>query len=357
MSHHYDFQDRIDRLAALEGDGTELVTITVPPDKSIRAVRERIAGEHASAENIKTDRTREHVQRALERSQRLLRRYEDTPESGLAVYAGVVDGELVSAVFDDLPAPVAESTYRCDDRFDLTAPREAVAPDETFGLVVVERGRAAIGRLIGDRVVPIRTLESQVMGKSRAGGQSARRFERERERQEREFFGEVGEVASDALGGDDAVAGLAVGGTLVTAENFVSGSYLEHRLADRLLGTYPVEYATERGLHQLVDAARERLLNAERRDERARLEEFYARLRDGDTVAYGDDEVERAIEFGAVETALVASSVPRDRRRELETAVSRRGGDVVVVSSETERGSRFADAFGGVGALLRFPTN
>ena len=358
MSQAYDLRDQIDQLESLEGEGTELVTITVPSSKSIRPIRERIAQEHAGAENIKSDRTRDRVQQALKRIQRVLRRYEKTPANGLVVYAGVVDEELGSYVFDDLPAPVTESTYRCDDHFDLTPLVDAVAPSDTFGLIVIERGGAAIGRLVGERIVPIRTFESQVMGKSRAGGQSAQRFERERERQEHEFFQEVGEIADDALvGDDDTVTGLAIGGTLATARKFVSNDYLDHRLQDRLLGTFSVEYANIQGLHQLVEKAEDQLLDAEQREGREHLEEFYSRLRDGDTVAYGTDEIERAIGFGAVDTALVASTVPRARRQELETDVSQQGGDFYVVSSDTERGSRFADNFGGVGALLRFPVN
>jgi peptide chain release factor subunit 1 len=352
----FDLRERIDRLATLEGEGTELVTLTVPPADAIASVRERVAGEHAGAENIRSKHTRERVQRALARIQTLLDEYDETPESGLAIYAGVVDGDLVSAVFDDLPTPVAASTYRCDDRFDVAPLEAAVAPEETFGLVVVERGGAAVGRLVGERVVPVRVVESRVMRSSRAGGQSAARFARERERQVHEFYTEVAATANDAFLGDDPVAGLAVGGTLSSARAFVEGDYLDHRLRERLLGTYAVEYATEQGLRQLVDAAGADLLDAERRETRERLDDFVARLRDDRPVAYGD-AVDRALEFRAVDTLLVSSALDRDRRAALATAAKRQGGETHVVDAETDRGARFTDAFGGVGALLRFPVD
>lgn len=355
MSSTHDLRDSIERIESYEGAGTELVTVAVPPDKSVRSVRERIVREHASAGNIKSDRTRKRVRRALERVRRTLDRYEGTPENGLVVYAGVVDGELVSAAFDDLPAPVAGSNYRCDDSFDVAPLEAAATPGETFGLVVVQRGGAAVGRLVGERVVPVHVEESQVMRSSRAGGQSAKRFARERERQAHEFFERVGGMADDAFLGEDPVEGVAVGGTMVTAKRFVEGDYLDHRLADRVVGTYAVEYATVQGLHQLVDAASDQLLDAERREGRERLEEFLSGLRDGEPVAYGRDELERAVEFGAVDAAVLASSLPSEERRAIETAVSGQGGDVYVVSADTEQGSRLANAFGGVAALLRFP--
>jgi len=76
-----------------------------------------------------------------------------------------------------------------------------------------------------------------------------------------------------------------------------------------------------------------------------------------DPVTYGTTEVERALEFGAVETALVSASLDGERRDELEAAVFDQGGETVVVSDETGDGARFDAASGGVAALLRFPVN
>lgn len=355
MPQAYDLRKQIDHLKSLEGEGTELVTITVPPDKSLSSLRERVQQEYAGAENIKSDKTRERVQQALSRIQRILWNYKETPENGIVVYAGVIDGELVSYSFDVLPEPVSESTYRCDDHFDLTALIDATTPDDTFGLIVIERGGAAVGRLVGERIVPIRTVESQVMGKTRAGGQSAQRFKRERERQKHEFFQKVATIANDGLSADgEIVTGLAVGGTLATVKEFVNGEYLDHRLQDRILGTYSVEYGNVQGLHQIVDKAASQILDAERKQERELLGEFFRRLRDEETVAYGVDEVEKAIEYGAVDTAILSSEVPQDRRDEIQTGVDQQGGDTCVVSTETERGAQFAETFNGVGALLRY---
>lgn len=167
MSH--DRRDRIRQLESNEGAGTELLSVTVPAGDSLAATRQRVAREHAADENIRSKRTRTRVRRALDRIQRLIRPYEATPDAGLAVYAGVVDGDLVSGVFDDLPEPVTDGIYRCDDRFHLDPVKAAVAPGETFGLVVVERGRAAVGRHSrGDR--------SGRLGTGRRDGRRSRRL-------------------------------------------------------------------------------------------------------------------------------------------------------------------------------------
>lgn len=343
----------IDQLRDHQGDGTELVTVTVPSGQSVRETRKRVVEEYAEAANIKSDSTRDHVQQALDRLKRMLAEYSETPENGIFACAGVVDGDLEAYCLDDLPEPIADSIYHCSDEF-YTSPLEAcVSPDDTFGLIVLERGRAAVGRLRGDQVITDSELESAVMGKTKAGGQSAQRFARERERQLHEFFTEVGTVANESfIDGDDAVTGVAVGGTLTTAKQFVDAGYLDYRLEERLVGTYSVEYGNEQGLHRLVEIANDVLLSEERQEAQEQLTEFFERLREGKTVTYGAGEVERATEFGAVETLLVSPKVAEDG---LIEAVEQQGGNVAFVRGDSDRGERFCEHFNGLGALLRFP--
>lgn len=358
MHHKQDLHDRIDELASLEGEGTQLVSLAIPPEKSIRTIRSRIVDEHAAAANIKDDRTRDNVQTALDRLYAELQAYQETPESGLAVYVGVVDGDLTVATFDDLPTSVATSLYRCDSEFDLGPLQAAAQPEDSYGLLVIERGAATLGRLAGDAIIPINSIESQVMGKSRAGGQSAQRFERERERQLHEFFTVVGKQASRAfIDSDGPIEGLVIGGTMITADQFTDGDYLDHRLKERVLGTYGVEYATKQGLDELVDKARDKIMDESQTAARSALDEFYSRLRNGDRVAYGDDEVRTALSYGAVDVCLIADSTDREQRIELEEAVADQGGQTVIVPTVFDGGQQFDAAFGGVGALLRFPIN
>lgn len=80
-------------------------------------------------------------------------------------------------------------------------------------------GQVGFGRLVGKRVIPIRTLESQVMGKSRATDR-VRRFERERDRKKREFFEPVTDTAKQTFLGGPTVDGVLLGGTTITVDEF-----------------------------------------------------------------------------------------------------------------------------------------
>ena len=218
--------------------------------------------------------------------------------------------------------------------------KRVLTPSETYGLLVLERGRATLGRLAGERVVPLESFESQVMGKTRAGGQSAQRFARERDRQKHEFFDQVAAAAESAFLSDVPVEGLLLGGTTITVDEFQAGEFLHHELRNRILGVYPVEYATEQGLSQLVEQADSVLDSAEQQRTREALERFFT-----------------ALEYGAAEVLLVSETLSADEIRELEIATTEQGGECIVVPSGTDRGARFEADFGGIGALLRFPIN
>ena len=72
-------------------------------------------------------------------------------------------------------------------------------------------------------------------------------------------------------------------------------------------------------------------------------------------MAYGREDTEEALDYGAVETLLVSEALSTDEIHSLEREVEEEGGDLVVVPEGFDRGARFSEGFGGVGALLRFP--
>ncbi len=406
MHSDHELHDRIDTLSQASADTDRLVTFTVPAGQSLGEARERIESEHAEAEYIDTDATSEPVRDALERVRRILHEYDETPENGLVVYAGVVDSELTDFVFDDLPGPVETERYELANEFDVRALEAASSPEASYGLVVVERGGGVVGRFDGERVERVESVESNVAGETNADDQTADPVEFEREEQKHDFFEAVeaaaaraflpSETATNVSGDTDrdaseddqradepTVEGILLGGTEVTVEQFQSGEHLDHRLRDRIVGgTFSVEYASEQGLRQLAEKGEEHLLDPDEREARDALDRFFDAMgdesdaatdtaTDADTgatdgemetgteppepVVYGRDEVDRAIEFEAVDTLLVADTFPTDELGEYEERVSDIGGDVVVVPTDIERGEQFERAFDGIGAVLRFP--
>ncbi|MEM2243063.1 MAG: mRNA surveillance protein Pelota, partial [Candidatus Bathyarchaeia archaeon] len=96
------------------------------------------------------------------------------------------------------------------------------------------------------------------------------------------------------------------------------------------------------------------------------IEEILKRLgKDEKTVAYGLEEVHKAVDLGAVEVLVLADTLLREISDEgrlsleqLMKSVEARGGKILVVSTEHEAGAKLT-ALGGAAALLRYalPTN
>jgi peptide subunit release factor 1 (eRF1) len=146
----HELRERIETIGDLKGRGSDLLTLSVRPDQSLGTVLEEVEEDHAEIEYIEED-TRQFRRDALENLRRILREYESTPDQGLIVYTGVVDDELIEYVFDDLPEPVGTAVYRAANDFS-TEPLESIAGSAaTYGLLVLERGRAVLGAVAGGR--------------------------------------------------------------------------------------------------------------------------------------------------------------------------------------------------------------
>lgn len=372
-------RERIEHVSNIDSDDDNLVTLAVPPERDLGTVQEEIEEEHAEAEYL-DGATSKPVQQALEDVRRVLQDYDATPDDGLVVYADGREGE--TTVFDDPSTPVEEFVYVRSNEFDTEPLTTVGSPSPVYGLVVVEQGEAAFGRFTDGEVRSVETLDNEGARNTRATSDSDERFERDRNQLKTEFFEAVADRAERAFlegGGEESdgsdaaesagdapeptVDALAVGGSSVTVEQFLDGDYLDHRLRDRTVeGDFAVEDASEEGLRQLAEKAEEELTAAEREELEAALDRFFAGLEADDpeesevsAVTYGLEAVDEALEYDAVETALVSTELDDETASEIERRASEAGGKCLVVPTTVERGEEFAGEFGGVGAVLRFP--
>ncbi len=352
-------KNAVEDIRNLEGRGTELITLYIPPDDNLIDWVTRLSKEYSQADNIKTDRTRENVQKALKKSKKIVQQYSQTPENGMVIFVGMVDStdDMVEYVFDDLPRKVNQSNYICDDHFHTEPVELIVTPEEAYGLLAVTRDKSTIGQLVGDRIDIIREIETPVMGKSRAGGQSAARFERLREEQKHTHFKRTADATEDAFfeDGELAVQGLLIGGTDITVDEFTSAEYLDYRLVNGTLGTFNVAYGDKTGLKQLVDKAGDVLQSHREGQAKELVDEFLRRLSTDDSHAtYGPDNVDRALQYGAVDTLLLSETLDGELIDDLSERAENKGGDVELISNSFEEGEQLDNVFGGIAALLRY---
>jgi len=223
-------------------------------------------------------------------------------------------------------------------------------PPDPLGLLVVALDGAAVGRVTETELVVHETFERRIR---RPLPNDADDNREQRERERASFFQRVADAAAASLLDADPVPAVVVGGTVTDVDRL--RETLDPELDDRVTTTETVEYGGERGLRALRDAVVP--------DTDDTLDVFFERLGDGG-VAYGEKAVRTAAERGDVETLLVASTLPERDRDALKTVLGETSEDAdcvdatvsgpshVVVDAETERGTKFVTAFGGVGALL-----
>jgi peptide chain release factor subunit 1 len=340
----YELDAILESLSTVRGSGTWHISLYIRPDKSLQSVQNRIVQEVSEAESIKSDDTRDRVQSALGKIKDALSEYKHTPENGVAIFASPNDIH----VLDELPFECPENRYHCGKEFVLDPLYSSFDTGGTFGLIVVERGRAALGVLNSGRLESILEKESHVMGKTKAGGQSAQRFKRERERQKHEFYINV-QVSAYATFKPYEIDGVAIGGTLSSANDFAN-NYTNHEWS--VLGTYSVDHGDEQGLEELIKKAESEMLEEQVAEERAVVEEFFEKLR-SDEAEYGREQVVSAIEQGRVQTLLLSNEIGVRDIQQLSEQAEQFGSDVIVVSTDFEQGEMFTN-LGGIGAILRW---
>ncbi len=348
----------IKNLEKVRGRHTELVSVYIPAGYELVKIIQQLSQEQGTAVNIKDSTTRKNVIDSLERMIQHLRLFKKTPEHGLAVFSGNVsekEGQQDIEVFSiEPPEPLNFRLYRCDKTFVLDALKQMAEKKDVYGLVVMDKREGNIALLKGKSIIPLTTTTSYVPGKTRAGGQSAQRFERLREGAAKEFFNKLAEYVKDQFLGRPELKGIIVGGPGRTKNEFVDGNYMTDLIKRKIIAVKDLSYTGQFGLQELVDKSQDVLAEEEISKEKKTMQEFFNKLsKNPKQVAYGLAEVKKALEQGAVSTLLVSEAAPDTIIEELELAAERFKSNVEIISVETREGAQLKE-MGMYAAILRY---
>ena len=75
-----------------------------------------------------------------------------------------------------------------------------------------------------------------------------------------------------------------------------------------------------------------------------------------DLAAYGDENVKKASEMGAVELMLISDSKDEDTIEKFADLIESQRGEWIIISSISREGQTL-DGLGGIGAILRYKIN
>ncbi|MBT0158983.1 peptide chain release factor 1 [Candidatus Bathyarchaeota archaeon A05DMB-2] len=398
-------------LASKEGRATELISLYVPPGKQISDAINMLRDEYGTASNIKSTTTRKNVQEAIVKVQQRLKLFKDSGENGIVIFCGAIPqegggpgSERIETYVIVPPEPIRIYLYRCDSRFHTEHLQEMLREKETYGILLIDASGATIATLQGKKLDIVRQMASGVAGKTRAGGQSARRYERLRDMQLNEYFTRVGQHANDVFLQIETLKGIILAGPGPTKYDFEKGDYLNYQLKNKIIDTIDTAYVEEQGVKEVVEKAPEIMRKVRYIEEKQIMQQFlYEVGHDTGMITYGEAEVRRVLEAGAVRTLLISEKVDllrvtvkcsacgyeekhtiksqmltefeqslsgkpcpkcqapslaiadkQDIIDDLAQLAEQANTDVEIISAETEEGQMLKNAFGGIAAILRF---
>ena len=302
----------VKELSQYKGRHTELVSVYIPQDYDMNKIINHLYQEQDTASNIKSTSTRKNVIAALEKMIQHLKVIGHNPENGLAAFSGNIaekEGQQDIKVWSiEPPTPLKTRIYRCDKEFVLELLIDMMEVKEVYGLIVMDRREADIAYLKGKTIIPLESKKSNVPGKSKAGGQSAHRFERLREDAAKEFYKRCAEAVKKEFLGNKNLKGILVGGPGPTKYDFIN--YITTEVKNKIIGMKDLSYTGEFGLQELVDKSHDVLSAEDIVSEKKIMMKFFELLaKTPNKVSYGIDEVKKVLEMGVVDTLLLSEDL------------------------------------------------
>lgn len=348
---------KIAELKELKGRHSSFTTLYVPPDKNLTDVINFVKAELAGAENIKSKANRKNVSDNLTAILSELTKIPELPENGIAFFFGIQEEGGTQEEIRDIvvpPAPISQFVYICGREFVTEELESMVEPKSLSVIVLIEGGKVTIGYLRGKHIELVRDEDFYIIGKTRAGGQSARRYDRIRDEKMQDFFKYVAELLEELLIDKlDQVDAIILGGNTIRAQEFLEKGGLDYRLREKVADAIiSVGMIDETGLYQAVKEASRIMRESEIYAERKEWDSFMEDLMKGmNTVTYGKKEVMQALEQGRIDTVMVLEG--HELLDELVQEVENYGTEIMVFSNQTESGAQL-ESLGGIAARLRW---
>jgi peptide chain release factor subunit 1 len=301
---------RIAWLSKKEGRKHEFISLYIPSTASIDNIISNLKNK-SKFKIIQDERDDYRVKDVIRNTIKHLKERKEIPDNGLAIFVGtIVEGNQeneVLVVEEIVPLePIVRYVFEINHHFHLEPLREMLRNPRVAGFIALDSKEASFGLLNGELFEVVKNITSGIAGKSGKGGQSQRRYERERDMELAFFFHRVAEHATKEFLENHKVMALVVGGPGTTKINFVTGNFLHYELKDALLSTYDTQSAGKEGLKELLEKSSEPLRNLCFPEEKMVMQRLLQELhKENGLVVYGLEAVLVAMNKGTVEIALV----------------------------------------------------
>ena len=381
---------------------TSMITLAIPPSKSINYVSNMLTTEYGTASNIKSRVNRLSVLSALTSVHHKLKPYKSTPKNGLIIYSGniAIDGNKDKKVtYDIIPfKPIKQFIYFCDNKFHTESLSEILESNEKYGFLIMDGLGALFATLCGNDKNILYKFTVALPNKHRKGGQSALRMARLREEARTNYLRKTGEYVTKYFITNDLpnIKGLILAGNADLKTDFSKSVFIDPRLKKIILTTLDVQYGGLNGLSQAIELSSNILSNVKLLKEKKVIDEYFEEIRlNKGKYCFGIQQTCEALEQGAVEKLIVweelammrniltdfdgnevihytktekepVIKVDEKTEKPMDIKESREwvdwlsenykqyGTSLKMVSDRTQQGSQFVNGFGGIGCILRW---
>jgi peptide chain release factor subunit 1 len=301
----------IARLSVIEVKDKELISLYVPSnvstEQTVATLKKDIKCTHTVALNVQ-----KHFDEAQKQLIKHVKELKTIPQNGIVVFAGIFstensEKERLSVEEIIPPQPISAYNYQVDNHFHLEPLREMLRAPKIVGVLTLDSKQASYGLQNGEHLEVKESITSGIAGKTGKGGQSQRRYERERDMAVTSFFHRVAEHASKVFLKNN-VNVIVLGGPGQTKNDFLKGEFLQYELANMVLGVVDTQSADKAALEETLEKSDAALQSMCGPEERKAVQTLMVEVSkpDGGLATYGLDAVLKALKAGEVRVVLVA---------------------------------------------------
>jgi len=300
-------------LSDKEASEKEFISLYIPGGRALDEIVATLKKESDFAAHL-SEKGEGNYLEALKNLIQRLKLQKAIPENGLVIFAGYLstnNPENKKLDMEEIipPEPINAFLYSVDDHFQLEPLRDSLRDQRIVGLLAIDSKNASLGLVRGRSLQVLDCVTSGIPGKTGKGGQSQRRYERERNMELTSFFHRVAEHATKEFLENSRITALIVGGPGQTKADFSKGDYLNYELQNAILSTVDTQSAGEEALREMQSKSSSVLMNMCRPEEKKIMERLFLELNKQSGLAVcGLDPVLAGLKMGTVEVAVVTDT-------------------------------------------------
>lgn len=246
--------------------------------------------------------------------------YNVLPPNGLCLFCGFVtdgNGKEKKILIDfEPPKALKSSLYLCDRKFHVESIQSMIETNEKFGFIIISGDECLLAVVAGSHISICDSFKVDLPKHHKNGGQSALRFQRNREISRHDYLSRVGESARRCFLNDGVahVSGIIIAGSAELKSEFSKSEFLGPNLQAIVITVIDIAYGGNAGLNEAIKKSRNMLRNLELIREQESLEKLFDIIGKDGNYALGPEEVMEAWECKAIDTLYISTELDLVRR-------------------------------------------